>query len=154
MPSIQPISFILEIKLNNISKNEFIVFEAELFAQLCNKLQDYLTEDNKKFLYLIGVKKEMANMILESNFVQLLIKDILSTEEYTLKGIAYYLNTHEDVIYDIVIGKNSNPSSLILLRCIDLHKSVRPNLYKEISKKIIEDYLKQDHDLLNQSLII
>jgi len=51
--------------------------------------------------------------MLEANFLIYVIKDILSTKEYSLSGIANYIQIPEDVIYDLVAGLNKNPSSYL-----------------------------------------
>ena len=79
--------------------------------------------------------------MLEANFVRLIIKDILATEEYNLKGIAYYTDTHEDVVQEVIDGRNTNPSATLLRRSIDLHRLVRRDLYHSIVKKIATEYL-------------
>ena len=42
---------------------------------------------------------------------QEIIKDILSTEEYSLTGIASHTRIPEEVLSDVASGINSNPSS-------------------------------------------
>ena len=78
---------------------------------------------------------------LEANLACFILKDILSTEEYNLSGIACYTNTHEDVIHEVIEGRNINPSATLFRRCIDLHRSVRRDLYQSIMKKIAAEYL-------------
>lgn len=78
----------------------------------------------------------MENTVMETDYIRCIINDILSTEEYSLAGIAYYTNKPEDVIFEIATGKNTDPSSSLLRKIIELHRSVRPNLYQEMVKKI------------------
>lgn len=79
--------------------------------------------------------------MLETNFVRLIIKDILATEEYDTQGVARYAYTHEDVIQEVIDGRNLNPSAMLLRRSIDLHRTVRRELYHSIMKKIAAEYL-------------
>ena len=79
--------------------------------------------------------------MLEENFIRLVLNDILSTNEYTLEGIANYVDTHEDVIHEVISGRNSNPSAMLLRRAIELHRLVRNELYSAFMKKIAEKYL-------------
>jgi hypothetical protein len=97
----------------------------------------------KQYLCLMKFTIEMEDMMLEANFVQLLINDILSTKEYDLQGIAYYTNTYEDVIAEIMTGKNTNPSVLLVCRLIELHRAVRREVYQMITKKITQHYTQQ-----------
>jgi len=52
--------------------------------------------------YSIGAKIniEKEKSMIESNFIRCIINDILSTEEYTLPGIAYYTDTPEEIIIE------------------------------------------------------
>ena len=79
--------------------------------------------------------------MLEAKFIRLIIQTILSTDEYTLEGIANYTNTHEEVVHEIFCGQNPNPSAIFLRKLIELHRTVRRDLYQEITKKITSKYL-------------
>jgi hypothetical protein len=82
----------------------------------------------------------MEIAMFEANFVKCIINDILSSEEYTLSGIAYYTETPEEIVYDIAIGHNISPSANLLRKIIELHRSVRSDLYRSIIEKIISEY--------------
>ena len=56
-------------------------------------------------------------------------------------GNAYDTYTSEDVICEIAMGKNTNPSCATLKKIIELHRSVRHDLYREVIKKIVAEYL-------------
>ncbi len=77
--------------------------------------------------------------MIEANFIRCIINDILSTEEYNLPGIAYYTDTPEDVIYEVAAGCNVRPTLLLARKIIELHRLVRPHLYREIMNKIINE---------------
>ncbi|MBA3660150.1 MAG: hypothetical protein H0W64_00300 [Gammaproteobacteria bacterium] len=79
--------------------------------------------------------------MLENDFARLITNDILSTEEYNLKGIARYSDTPEDVIQEVIDGRNIRPSATFLWRIIELHRSVRRELYDAIIRKIINSNL-------------
>ncbi len=80
--------------------------------------------------------------MLEGNFIRLVINDILLTEEYTVQGIACYTQTPEDVIYDIAMGNNLAPSFPLSRKIIEIHRSIRPDLYSNILKKILSNSLR------------
>ena len=90
-----------------------------------------------EYFYLMRFTEEMENSMLETNLARLITKDILSTEEYDLAGIARYANTFEDVIHEVLDGRNERPSATLLCRIIELHRSVRRELYSSIIKKVI-----------------
>ena len=66
-----------------------------------------------------------------------------------MEGIAYYTQATTDVIFDIVSGRNPAPSFVLLHRILKLHRTVRPNLYNEIMKKIIK---KKEKEMENHSI--
>ena len=51
-------------------------------------------------------------------------------------GIAYYVQMPEDVIYELVTGLNKNPSLELSRKIVELHKSVRIELYQAVLEKV------------------
>lgn len=140
MAAISPLFQVIQVAIPKLSKEELLILEAELFIHICEELREAFREQHKDYFYLMKIPKEMENTMLETNFASSIIKDILSTQEYTLQGIANYTDFHEDVIIDVILGKNICPSSIFLKRIIELHRSVRPELYQTIMKKIVSQY--------------
>jgi len=89
---------------SKLSREEILILEAELFARICEELREIFREQYRDYFRLMKFTVEKENAMLEANFVRLVIKDILSTEEYNLSGVAYYADTHEDVIHEVVDG--------------------------------------------------
>lgn len=129
------------INPSRLSRKEIILLEAELFARICEELKEIFRKQYRNYFHLMKFTLEKENIMLDSMFVRLVIKDILSTEEYNLKGIAHYIDIHEDVIQEVIDGRNTNPSATLLRRSIDLHRSVRRDLYRIIMKKVTTEYL-------------
>ena len=119
-----------------LSKEEMRVLEADLFSRICNELTESYKAQYEDYFRIIRFNHEMEN-IMDKNLVSLIVRDILSTEEYSLLGVAYYTGTSEDVIFEIASGNNSDPSASLLRKIIELHRAVRPDLYREIMKKVI-----------------
>ncbi len=124
----------------NLTREENFIIEAELFTRLLEKLKDYYKKEFGNYLRIVKSDKDIEVAMFESNFISCIIKDILSTEEYTLSGIAYYTDTPEEIVYDIAIGNNISPSANLLRKIIELHRSVRSDLYRSIIEKIISEY--------------
>lgn len=122
-----------------ISRKEIFLLEVELFARFCDELKEIFRKQYKNYFHLMKVDKEKENIMVDNMLVCLVIKDILSTEEYNIEGIACYTDIPEDVILDVVDGRNANPSAKLLRRSIDLHRSVRRDLYRSIIQKIATD---------------
>ena len=112
---------------------------APKFLQI-EKLKNIFKNQHREYFYLMKFTIEMENAMLDANFICLVIKDILATKEYTITGIAHYTNIHEDILHEIIIGRNTNPSAVLLQKLIDLHRSVRADLYREIFNRIALEY--------------
>jgi len=140
MPATEPLCRLIGINPSDLSREECIFLEAELLYGICEELKENFRKQYSEYFRLMKFTMEMENAMLEENLPHLMIKDILITKEYTLEGIAHYVNTHEDVVHEIISGLNRNPSAMLLRRVIELHKLVRSELYKEIMKKIVAKY--------------
>lgn len=141
MAAIIPFFQLMRIDISNLSKQELLIVEAELFIRICEELKEVFRKEHKDYFCLMNTSKEKESSMLEAKFVSSIIQDILSTQEYNLQGIAKYTDFHEDVVVDVIVGKNVCPSSVFLKRIIELHRSVRSELYKRIMKKIAMQYL-------------
>ncbi len=119
-----------------LTKEECIIIEIELFARICEELKQMMQQQYEDYFKTLKITDEKEKEMIESNFIRNIINDILSTEEYSLAGIAYYTNTPEDVIFEIAIGRNMSPSFSLSQKIIHLHRSVRSNLYDKIFNKI------------------
>ena len=141
MPAMEPLCFLLGIKPKSLSREEIILLEAELFVRICNELKEWMKQQYKNFFDLINFSRAKEDAILEKNLTQFIINDILSTDEYTMLGIACYTDTPEDVIRELASGLNSKPLAICFRKIIELHRSVRYELYQAIGKKIASEYL-------------
>lgn len=140
--------YFLEINGFKLSKKEITLLEAGLFLHIYEELTEIIRNQYSNYFGLLKANTEKENIMIENNFIQYIIKDILTTNEYDLQGIAYYTDTPEDVIYDLVLGTHLVPSYTLARKIIDLHRSVRPNLYKQIFSKIlfkVQDKIKVDN---------
>lgn len=138
MTATEPLCRLIGIDPRTLLKEENMLLEAEIFYHLCEELNSYFKSLHKEYFNLMKFTLEMENAMLEENYIRFVINDILSTNEYTTEGIANHTNTHEDVIHEIILGRNPNPSGLFLRKIIELHRIVRGELYSAILKKIAE----------------
>jgi hypothetical protein len=141
MPALVPLCNLICINHLKFSKEEHLLLEAELFIRVCNELKESFREQYKNYFRLMKYTLEKENTMLEANLIRLIIKDILSTGEYTLEGIACYTDTHEDIISELASGLNTKPLATWLRKIIELHRSVRRELYQAIGKKVASEYL-------------
>lgn len=124
------------INHRKFSRQENLILEAELFVRLYDELKNFFKSQYKDYFHLMKFNTEMEEAMLEVNFIRCVINDILATEEYSLSGIANYTQMPEDAIYDVAIGKNLNPSLILSRKIIELHRTIRRDLYHGIIKKI------------------
>lgn len=142
MAAIIPLFQLMRIDISIFSKQELFILEAELYIRIYEELKEVFRKQYKDYFHLMKLTKEKECSMLETDFISSIIQDILSTQEYTLQGIAEYTDFHEDIVVDVIAGKNVCPSSVFLKRIIELHRSVRSDLYKEIMKKIAVQYIQ------------
>lgn len=122
---------------HKLSKQQLSILEAGLFSFICDELKKYFIEEyNHYFQFLKATHRE--NDMSEEPLARSVVKDIISSGMYTLSGIACYAHTSEDVLVDIVSGQNRDPSSTLFTNIIKLHQSVRPELYREILRKLVQ----------------
>lgn len=136
MAALQSLSYLYGVNSHRLSKEENFIIEAGLFVRLCEELHEFIKKQYREYFTLIKINPRKENAMIETNFLRCIVNDILSTGEYTLSGIAYYSHVSEDVIYEIISGCNTNPSLLLARKIIDLHRSIRKDLYQAIFKKI------------------
>lgn len=141
MPAMVPLYSLMEIPPYILTKDEILILEAELFVCICEELRNYFKNQLSNYFCLMKFTTEKENTMLEINFINLIIKDILSSEEYTLEGIARYTDTHQDIVQDVITEINTSPSAKLLRRIIELHRSIRRDLYNEIMKKIVMKHI-------------
>lgn len=132
---------LIGIMPGKLSREEMLILEAEVFFRVYDGIKEVIRIENKDYFRLMKLDQDMENRMIEDNFIRCIINDIIATGEYSLSGIAYYTHTPEDVIYEIVLGRNRNPSIILSQKIIEIHRSVRPNLYHEIIKKITGELL-------------
>lgn len=144
MSAIQTLYHLLNINLHGLSKKEILFLEADLFTRLCEELKEIIRKQYKNYFRTMKFNKEKENTMIEAHFIRCIINDILSTEEYNISGIAYYTDIPADIIYEVATGCNLQPTLSLARRVIDLHRSVRPNLYREIMAKITDRLLTKN----------
>ena len=146
MSAIQELYHSYGVCPHKLSKYEKKLLEANLFISICKELIKIYQDINKDFFRLIKLTTKMENEMLESNFIRCIINDILSTGEYNARGIAFYSNITEDVIDEIASGINTCPSLSLSRKIIELHRSVRPTIYRDILAKIQIEQCEQANE--------
>jgi len=136
MPATEPLCHLVGISPTKLTKEENIILEVELFTRICEELKEGFKAKYKDYFRIMKCSAEMENAMMEASFVRCVINDILSTEEYTLDGIACYTQTPEEVVYELAMGWNTSPSAVLLRKIVELHRSVRRDLYDAMMKKI------------------
>ena len=140
MSATEPLCHLIGIRSDVLSLMENSLLEAELFTRMYRGLKDVIRREYQNYFSLLRFNQTMENAMLETNFIRSVISDILSTEEYSLSGIACYTDTPEEVIHEVMMGMNSNPSLRFSRKIIELHRSVRPAVYQAIMEKIAREY--------------
>ncbi len=141
MSATEPFYRLIGITSSQLTKEERLLLEAEIFIRICGELKEIFRKHYRDYFCLMKFTIEMENNMLESQFARLIIQDILATGEYNLAGVAQYTNSYEEVVEEIMTGLNLTPSAIFMQKLIELHRSVRRELYTSIIKKVAENYL-------------
>lgn len=142
MSAMEPLYRLMRISICNLSKDEIFILEAELLKFICDEIKEFFRNHYRDYFRLMKFSKEKENIMLDINLIRLIMKDIIFSEEYNIEGIARYTDIHEDIIQEVFSGQNTDPSAKLLRRMIELHYSVRRDLYHAIMKKIALQYLE------------
>jgi len=140
MPMPELLCQTMGINPHKLSSEENLMLEIELYTKICEKLKNFFRDQYKNYFRLIKCTVEVEDAMMEARFARCVINDILSTEEYTLPGIACYTQTPEEVVYEVAMRLNTNPTATFLRKIIELHRSIRQELYREMIKKIKMEY--------------
>lgn len=125
-----------------LSKTEKLLLEIILLTRIYYKLFEIFKSRYEEYQRLIKFNPDWEKNMYDIQFMQEMIKDILSTEEYSLTGIATHTQIPEEVLSDIVAGVNTNPTFELCRKLFELHIAVRRDLYDEIMQKIALEYLR------------
>lgn len=75
---------------------------------------------------------------MDSKILQLIIKGIIETGEYTLQGIAYHTRIPEDVIYDAASGISNQFSVTPWAKVVDLYLQVKPDTAQVLIARLLD----------------
>lgn len=139
MSAVHELRYLYEVNDLKFSWKEACLLEAAFFTALCEQLMQLIKESYENYYKLIKFDTEKESEMLEENFIRCLINDLVASGEYSLIGIAQYTNIPEEVVYDLALGKNVNPSLVLARRIIELHKIVRRDLYHGLLKKFLSE---------------
>jgi hypothetical protein len=133
---------LVRLDSRKLSRIERILLEIKLFTCISKELQELFKRRYENYLRLIKSNQTQEHSMLDINLPQEVINDILSTEEYSLSGIATHIRIPEEVLSDIASGLNTNPTFESSRKLFELHITVRRDLYDTILRKIISEYLE------------
>ena len=139
MAALELLCHLMGIDPNQFSKEENLILEAELYTRIFSELWESFRSQYQDYFQLFKFNVEMEAMMMEINFIRCLINDILKSEAYTLSGIAYYTQTPEEVIQDLIIGHKVSHVITFTRKLIELHKTIKPDIYQKVIKKITPD---------------
>jgi hypothetical protein len=130
---------LLKANFHSLPKKEKKLLEIVLFCRVYKTIAEIFKNIYRDHFELIINQFEKEDEMMDVNFLQLIVKDILVSGDYTLEGIANVLRIPLDVIVEIASGINENPSLNLALKILYLHQSVRKNFYTQLIDKIFED---------------
>ena len=75
---------------------------------------------------------------MDHKIIQLVIRGIVESGEYTLEGIAYQTRIPFDIIWDAARGNGMQLSMTAWGRIVDLYMQIKPNIYKLLLQKLLQ----------------
>jgi hypothetical protein len=139
----EPLYQLLGIDSENLSKEESILLEADLYIRFWEEMEELFRGRYQDYFKIMKFSQTMEKSMLETKYIILLLNDILLSGEYTIEGIAKYTDSPVDLIQEFLTELNKTPSAIFLRKLLDLHRTVRRELYNTIIKKIALDYLSE-----------
>jgi len=139
MPALELLSHFIGIDPKKFSKEENFILEAELYVRVSNEIWESYQSQYKDYFHLFKLNVKKESITMELHIIRCLINDILKSEAYTLSGIAFYTQTPEEVVHDLLIGYKVSPMIAFTRKLIELHKSIKPEIYQNVIKKINPD---------------
>lgn len=136
MSAVEPLHQLVGLRIPKLKKNDEILLEVVTLLKICAALKDFFKELHKDYFAMMKLNKEEQDEMIETNFTRLILEDILANEAYNIHGIANYTGTHEDVVQEVIDGRNASPSARFFRKSIELHFIARRDLYSELIKKI------------------
>lgn len=124
-----------------LSPAEKLLVEITLFTRICHELFEIFKSQYMEYQRLIKFDTNQEENMCGIKFMQEMIKDIISTKEYSLAGIATHTRIPEEVLSDMAAGMNTNPTFELSRKIFELHIGVRRDLYDAIMRKIVSEYL-------------
>lgn len=144
MPKTDLVCCLLRERVLKLSQAEKILLEIKLFTRIYHELLDVFKSRYKEYQQLIKSDTIQEESMSSRKFMQEMIKDILSSKEYSLTGIASHTRIPEEVLCDVAAGMNTNPTLDLSRKIFELHIEVRHDLYDGIMRKIASEYLISD----------
>ena len=139
MSAMEPLCLLAGIDPKKLSREKRLLLEAEFFVRIYKKLEDNVRKQYKHYFSLLKFTLHKENVTVEENFARSFIQTMLSAGNYTLQGIARYTNTPEDVLIEVIAGRNLHPSALFLRKLIELDRIQRRDFYHAIVKESLEE---------------
>lgn len=107
----------------------FGVLRKVIYEYYSNLIQHELERNNNS---------TMECYIMDSKIIQLIIKELVESGEYTLEGIAFHTRIPFDIILDAVCGASIHLSITSWMRIVELFIQIRPEVSQMIIDKLIE----------------
>ncbi|EKD53662.1 MAG: hypothetical protein ACD_60C00162G0017 [uncultured bacterium] len=127
---------------NKLPRTQKLLLEIKLLTHICQELIEIFESRYKGYQRLVKFDNKQEENMASVKLMQEMIKDILSTNEYSLAGIAAYTHIPEEVLSDVVSGMNADLTFETSKKIFELHISIRRNMYDEIMRKIIAEFIR------------
>src|SRR3990167_10877426 len=139
MTAMEPLCLLVGINPKKLSKEKKLLLEADFFVRIYKKLEENFRNQYKNYFGLLKFTLYKENKMMEENFARSFIQTMLSSGDYRLEGIARYTDTSEDVLFEIMLGRNLYPSAVFLRKVIELDRTTRRDFYRAMLRESLEE---------------
>ncbi|TAK71992.1 MAG: hypothetical protein EPO11_10690 [Gammaproteobacteria bacterium] len=78
--------------------------------------------------------------VIDGCLIKQLVHEIVQTGKFSLESIAFYVNVPVDIIVDISVGINTDPSLSLAGKIIDLYISAKKSYYQTLIKRLMRHF--------------
>lgn len=120
---------LLGFKTKNTTKKEILILEIIIHFYIFQNLYNFFNEELKEI--------DMEGRMFDGEIIRRLANDLISSDDYSLAGLAKYTGYPEEVIYELIVGLNHNPTIGLANKIIELHVMSRREQYMAFLKEAI-----------------
>lgn len=130
----EPLYHLFNMDAKQLTARAMQRYEQQLLKHICKGIKEYFRRENQQYFCCMKFSVARENKMLEETYVSLLINEILSTKQYTLRSIAKQVSATKKTIRHLAMSSGAKPATMLLWKIIVLHSRIKPDLYEKLIK--------------------